>query len=553
MTGPLGMKHRLHSFVRSRRWVAHAAFSGMASALLMAPDFLMQAVSSQNKAAFNITFAVSLFVFMLILSSSRSKWTFPVSLFCVLLLEIVQVNHIAWFGRPLNPATISQIWMNRDEIGQSGLFHFRHMIYASVIVCGCYALLFLAWFRLHNHLLRTRWSAWFALALFVHFSWTVSQRTCFIPSPTRSSLHNTINTWIFWAFQKPPPRAVQLAYPLCEAVPDLPPLADHIILVMGEGCRDDHMSLAGYERPTTPFLLSRKTEPDFLYLPAVASSVATIPSLLLFMNMVREPGNLKAIHTRALNLFRLARQQGYKTFWISCQEPKLLYELGSEFVDHIVTTESFEKILMLQKKDEALIDILGRLTLGAKNFIVLHQRNIHSPYSENHAHRPGEFAFYPSDLPDPHQNLVNTYDNAMHFYDFFINNLFEKTKNIFHKNTYIVFTSDHGELLGEHQAFGHYHLSLACARVPFWIWAHKADTSFFEDLKQKKVISHYETGELLLRLMGVSVRHASPVVRSFVIHDTNIQENYGFIPWTVSPDGSIMTEPRKTLLDLVSP
>lgn len=59
--------------------------------------------------------------------------------------------------------------------------------------------------------------------------------------------------------------------------------------------------------------------------------------------------------------------------------------------------------------DDALLEVLKKQKLNDKNFMVLHQRNIHSPYEKNYSHRKNEF-----------ERFENSYDNVMLYNDYIL-------------------------------------------------------------------------------------------------------------------------------------
>ena len=68
------------------------------------------------------------------------------------------------------------------------------------------------------------------------------------------------------------------------------------------------------------------------------------------------------------------------------------------------------------------------------------------------------------------ERIVNEYKNGLLAFDDWFKKLVEITKKKFTGSTYIIVTSDHGQLLGEQGKYGHNHLNLACAKVPFFIY-----------------------------------------------------------------------------------
>lgn len=118
--------------------------------------------------------------------------------------------------------------------------------------------------------------------------------------------------------------------------------------------------------------------------------------------------------------------------------------------------------------------IASGVDMSRPNFVVLHQRNSHSPYDRNY---PPEGNYFHSDAgSETNQYRVDTYDNSVRHTDHLLYNLINDLKSRSRLPVYVLFTSDHGEMLGEKDGqFGHGRLMEAVARVPFIFYAHNGD------------------------------------------------------------------------------
>jgi glucan phosphoethanolaminetransferase (alkaline phosphatase superfamily) len=312
------------------------------------------------------------------------------------------------------------------------------------------------------------------------------------------------------------------------------PKAQNIVLVIGESVNPQHLSLFGYSRATTPFLDSLKEDYGFDYQEAISSGVSTHSSMAFFLNGVREPGNTKEIKSKTFNLFRLAKEQGFSTFFISAQDAKTAYEIGNQYIDKIMTKEE-NPFLFKTKRDDGLLEVLDNLRLSDKNFIVVQMRTPHAPYQDNYDKGSSFDVFSGKD------ERVDSYDNAILYFDFVLKNIFEYFKKYAENKGYFVFVSDHGQAFGENSFYGHNKLDLSVAAVPFFSYGASSDKI------AAKTPSQYEIAEWIGWLLGYKFINPNFKDDTFYIHGNNFLSDYEFISYT-KIDGNI-TEQHKEILN----
>src|SRR5690606_5580758 len=82
---------------------------------------------------------------------------------------------------------------------------------------------------------------------------------------------------------------------------------DKIIFILGESLTPNQMELFGYERSTTPFLVSIKDSPNFFYRRALGGGVSTDIAVAFLLNLgYGDAGSFKAA-TGNHCLFKLAK------------------------------------------------------------------------------------------------------------------------------------------------------------------------------------------------------------------------------------------------------
>ena len=83
-------------------------------------------------------------------------------------------------------------------------------------------------------------------------------------------------------------------------------------------------------------------------------------------------------------MFRLAKEQGYETYFYSAQaenEMAILNLIGKKWIDHLIQPTQLGYGNGDNMPDEKLLPLFDKINLQqGKHFIVLHQRGSHVPY-----------------------------------------------------------------------------------------------------------------------------------------------------------------------------
>ena len=280
----------------------------------------------------------------------------------------------------------------------------------------------------------------------------------------------------------------------------------NVIFIMGESSNFRHSSLYGYHRNTTPYLTSLKNQENFKFYRGVSRGFSTRIGVPLTLNVIQEPDNSAQLLSLKTNLFQLAKNNGFNTFYLSNQKSGVLASLiNARAVDEFHDVNS-TKIPNNTTTDMRLIEFLSRSLSGKTDqpfFAVLHQRNHHFAYDENY---PNEYDIYKNST-DKFQRLIDTYDNSFHFQDNFMKGLFSTVSNLTKKPTLIVYTSDHGELFGKDGLWGHGAPIIHTAGVPIFIYAlNGADKLLNQSgLPEECAISNYHLGKFVAKSIGWDV------------------------------------------------
>lgn len=291
-----------------------------------------------------------------------------------------------------------------------------------------------------------------------------------------------------------------------------------VIMIMGESLNAKKMNLFGFNYLNTPMLNQLKTDINFQYKSAVSGGVDTVISVPTFFYVKREPQNRILANSNKTNLMRLAKQNGYKTYWLSTQHEEREIEEVFQYADVVKTRRDWAKPLY----DDVLVKYLKNINFNQKTFVVLHLRANHSPYED---FTPRAYYKWKFNYNDYHKYKLFSYMNSVLYVDNLIYSIIDYMKNN-EKNFVIYFTSDHGEMLGtkeEHWVYGHSQLDINCAIVPFLYYSDR----YKKNLNQA-IYSHYSISKMLAHDLGFTVANPNED-GSYFVNGVDTFGKWGFI------------------------
>ncbi|WP_455198755.1 sulfatase-like hydrolase/transferase [Kaarinaea lacus] len=251
------------------------------------------------------------------------------------------------------------------------------------------------------------------------------------------------------------------------------------VFIIGESLTRNHMSIYGYHRETTPQLSGYKDE-LVVFENVISSHTQTQPSLRLALTQATKKNNLDVFD--ALSIVDIANKAGFKTWWISNQQPlrstissianmaDVAHFISNDY--HGVTVRRFDGY-MLPHIEKAINDE------AEKKAIFIHMMGSHLQYDNR---VPDDYAvFKDSDVnaytDDPSYreiNYINSYDNSVLYTDWFVAKIIESLKA--NKNSDLsglLLFSDHGEEVFDTMDFvGHKpdSISPSMLEIPFITW-----------------------------------------------------------------------------------
>ncbi|GAB4163132.1 MAG: hypothetical protein Tsb006_1900 [Rickettsiaceae bacterium] len=230
------------------------------------------------------------------------------------------------------------------------------------------------------------------------------------------------------------------------------------VLVIGEAARYANFGIAGYDRDTTPNLSTIENLVTYKARSCASSTYLAVPC------MVSRYGekDIDLAHSET-SFLSILTKLGFDTIWIGTQSITKYYRSrqGGSFYDdvnfHIIPGGSIA--MLPNSHDEKMLPYLEQsLTTDGRKFITLHMTGSHWNYA---ARYPAQFSKFKPDVSDiikrdpvscDEQERLNSYDNSILYTDFFLASVIDHLKD---KKAFVIYSSDHGESLGECGRFTH--------------------------------------------------------------------------------------------------
>ncbi|HVH43881.1 MAG TPA: sulfatase-like hydrolase/transferase, partial [Labilithrix sp.] len=226
----------------------------------------------------------------------------------------------------------------------------------------------------------------------------------------------------------------------------------NIVLVVGESLAASHLTLYGYDKPTTPRLQALADRRDLLaFRDAVVMGPHTRTSVPYIMTGLSGPDPGGRVF-RAPTVTQYAKARGYHTAFVSAQEESWgdLDSMLREGADSFRTGIEFTpQVDVLKGADDLVVLEQGVLpairSLAEPFFLVVHMDGSHLPYRH---HSPASHKVFAEDGV----NGTGAYDNSIRVTDEYVARLFAALRER-DPEAWLFFTSDHGQPLGEGGAF----------------------------------------------------------------------------------------------------
>lgn len=273
-----------------------------------------------------------------------------------------------------------------------------------------------------------------------------------------------------------------------------------IVLVIGETSRRANWQLNGYMRATNPLLNTQKNVINFTdMLSASAATRSSIPMLL-----TRKPAtHVYRYDFAEKSVISAFKEAGFATYWLSTQQ-----KFGTHDTSTSVYAKEADEVIFLNKTnyshqgetDEVILPALAKILAAPnkKQLIVIHTLGSHFEYSHRY---PAAFDIFRPSLNDldryslqDHrykQQIVNSYDNSILYTDYVLNGLIESLKLQTNTESFLLYSSDHGEDLfdGQCDKSGHGNETVFNFEVASLAWYSQAFADKHPDKIQKLKIN----------------------------------------------------------------
>ena len=282
-------------------------------------------------------------------------------------------------------------------------------------------------------------------------------------------------------------------------------LPDNLVvgIVMGETISSSNMSLFGYERPTTPHLDARKAVEKegrvFLSKPGLSHAPSSSATNAQFYNLSDHPFDQRFVASDSRNIFRLAKNHGFTTRYITPQVFKSFYRAFPHNIDHIAYQE-LNRDVFEADRDGFILHFLPDPIPQGRQFIYLYQLVNHLPFMKHCAGRD-DLHIFEVRRDNADQRWRDEYDNGLRCYDENTDDILARFDALGDRPFIVVLTSDHGLLLGQYGLRGHGHLKPETLMVPMMLYTNIPDHRAVQEFKQMAG-SHYELTGLIAGALG---------------------------------------------------
>lgn len=216
----------------------------------------------------------------------------------------------------------------------------------------------------------------------------------------------------------------------------------YIVILLGESFAKGHSSLYGYDKNTNPLLSQLMKNRDLqVFTSVVSPSTHTTSCFKYILNTHKLSDKAKKPwyqYTTAIEVFKKA---GYKTYWISNQEEKGMFDNLPSGHSKICDVKLFNDS-GAPKLDEFLINGLNVSKMTKRSCVFYHFMGQHGEFKERY---PMSFEKFKSkdypDRPKHQRQTIAEYDNSTLYNDFVVSSIIKKYQN---KDAIVFYFPDHG-------------------------------------------------------------------------------------------------------------
>jgi len=509
------------------RHLYNLSFALALSIILLGANQLFTWVEPRFQFSFNLNRLWGYFIFFFFLSYvPRGKFTKSVYGF-ILMGSFAEMVHLSFFGSLIFPIGFFLAFTQVGEISQALLEVLEVLIWPVLFLLFSIVGIYFASRTLGRKTRQHRWMLGLVifLLLFAPLRSLINHDSFGKrPDSGATAFYNFYASLTYFSVEIGP-RLVSGDQPRDPVTPFPPVLrpgaAQNLVVILGESINLNHMSLYGYPKSTTPFLESLQNQPGFFKEKGVACGVSTDVAVPLLINGLCSPGAMPQIVSTNSCLFRLAKTNGYQTWFMTAQAGDstkgILNYLCPKYIDHFYHPQNLieDAGYYTHLKDMELVEILDRVDWSKKNFILLQQRSSHTPYGENYPKSMERFPKIKGERTS--EKVIRTYDNSLAYSDEFFKRTIEKVLAKSPGPVMFLLTSDHGEAMGEGGRFGHLRLFKEQYMVP-WLFYQSGGGEWVSRLQEaKRPLSHVDFHRLAAGILGYEWKGFTPQEKTMVL------------------------------------
>ena len=361
---------------------------------------------------------------------------------------------------------------NKQEAGEFVSTFFSFDIFLWLIVCVC-IILTIRKIADHYSIVGSRLRYIFLLIVIAGYG-----ATCIKKSSNWGRVF-FLKPLLFMSYELPP--SLEQFYSDLSLEVDCTKMPDNICIIIGESFSKRHSSLYGYEKVTNPKLQELEKDSSLVVYKHVTSpGTHTIESLQMFMSTLGVDESQQKKWYEYTTLIEMLSKSGYKTYWISNQSQKGVYDNVASRYAQLCDTSIFVNNFSgtnVMTHDEMILPSLSKMKNENNGVYFIHLMGSHYEFDKRY---PVSFAIFNQDdyskYPKHQRYNLATYDNSIRYNDSIVN---EIIKHFNKKESIVYYFSDHGldiynssdDYVGH--AAGSAKSIEAGIQIPFLVWMSK--------------------------------------------------------------------------------
>jgi heptose-I-phosphate ethanolaminephosphotransferase len=272
------------------------------------------------------------------------------------------------------------------------------------------------------------------------------------------------------------------------------------VVVIGESTSREHMGLYGYYRKNNPNLTAMRDE-LIVFENTITPHVHTITAIGEIMTL--QSAERPEVKNNA-SVIQLANEAGYKTYWLSNQQPVGFFSSICTLIGYaadekkFLNTNAYNRIsydeVLLPALDSALADATPK-----NKMIFLHLMGSHLGYAERYPPAFEKFTDKPRSKYDHPKavHLINAYDNSILYNDYIVKEIIERVRKE-NAASYVLYFSDHGDDVydtWDNAGHNEYLGTDPMYEVPFFVWLSE---EYQKDYQLKTSVAEIEKRKYML-------------------------------------------------------